>query len=188
MRPEPRAALAGLLLALLLVPGCATLDEAECRGADWFRLGARDGADGYGRSRLGDHRQACAEHGMAVDAAAWEKGYETGLLDYCTAQNGYRVGRRGLHYGRVCPIEDEREFLAAFEIGREAYSVEQEITELDRRIESLEQRLRSDRIDDATRAETRRQLHYLYHQGGWLRRSLDRLDREWRRRGGAPYK
>jgi hypothetical protein len=186
MWPERRAAAIGALLTLLGVSGCATLDEAECRSVDWFQLGARDGANGYGRSRLSEHRDACAEHGLEVDAATWEQGYDAGLLDYCTADTGYRIGRRGLHYGQVCPIDTEREFLAAYEIGRETYGVEQEIAELDRRIESLEQRLRSDKIDDATRTETRRQLHYLYNQGGWLRRSLDRLDREWRR-SRAPY-
>lgn len=184
MRPERRQPLLVAALLVLLGPGCATLNESECRSTDWYQLGAHDGADGYGRARLEEHRQACSEYGLGVDERAWREGYQVGLQDYCTADNGYRVGRRGLAYGRVCTIQDERDFLAAYELGRETHGVEQEIAELERRIESLQQRLRSDKLDDETRADVRRQLNPLYLQADWLRRSLDRLEREWWRRTG----
>ena len=172
-----------VLAAALVLGSCATLNESECRSADWYQLGARDGTDGAARSRIEDHRKACAEFGLAADDAAWSKGYEDGLLDYCTAANGYRVGRRGGYYGRVCPAQDERAFLDAYDLGHETYQVEQEIAELDRRAESLQQRLVSDKIDDDVRRELRRQLADVYSQGNFLRRSRDRLEREWRRSG-----
>lgn len=184
MRPEHLlAALAGALL----LAGCATLDETECRSVDWFQLGARDGADGSARSRLEEHRKACSEFGLATDDAAWVQGYEAGLLDYCTADNGYRIGRRGGYYGRVCPAREERDFLDAYELGRETYEVEREIAEVDRRAESLQQRLVSDKLDADVRRELRRQLSEVYSRGHWLRRSLDRLEREaWRLRRSGP--
>lgn len=184
MRPEH------LLLALasaLALCSCATLNESECRTTDWYQLGARDGAAGSARTRVEAHREACAEFGLPADDAAWVQGYEAGLVDYCTADNGYRVGRQGGGYGRVCPAQDEREFLAAYELGRETYNVEREIAELDRRAESLQQRLVSSKLDDDTRRELRRQLSDVYSRGNWMRRSLDRLDREWRRRPGTTY-
>lgn len=169
--------------AALLLTSCATLSETECRSVDWFDLGVRDGTHGYSESRLDEHRQSCSEHGLATDAAAWRQGHVTGLESYCTVDNGYHVGRRGLHYGRVCPAAAEREFLAAYELGRETYDVEQEMADLDRRIESLESRLaRSDGMSNEERQDTRRYLAELYRQMGWLRRSRDRLEFEWRRR------
>jgi hypothetical protein len=184
MRPE--RLIAAVAVALLL-GSCATLDESECRSADWFQLGARDGADGSARSRIEEHRKACAEFGLAADDAAWFEGYEAGLLDYCTAGNGYRIGRRGGYYGRVCPAQEERAFLDAYELGHETYEVEREITELDRRAESLQQRLVSDKLDADVRRELRRQLADVYNRGNWLRRSLDRLEREaWRLRQAGP--
>lgn len=172
-----------VLAGALALGSCATLDENECRSVDWFQLGARDGADGSARSRVEEHRKACAEYGLPADDAAWFQGYEAGLQDYCTADNGYRVGRRGGYYGRVCPAQDERAFVDAYELGHETYQVEQEIAELDRRAESIQQRLVSDKLDDGVRRELRRQLSEVYSRGNWLRRSLDRLEREWRRGG-----
>jgi hypothetical protein len=184
MRPER---LLAVIAGAFVLGSCATLNESECRSVDWFQLGARDGNDGAARSRIEDHRKACAEYGLPADDAAWFQGYEAGLLDYCTADNGYRVGRRGGYYGRVCPAQEERAFLDAYELGHETYQVENEIAELDRRAESLQQRLVSDKLDDDVRRELRRQLAEVYSRGNWLRRSLDRLEREWRRGGGPTY-
>lgn len=170
------------LLAALILAGCATLDERECRHIDWYQLGARDGGFGYAERRIDEHREACSAFGLGVDESAWRQGHAAGLQDFCTADNGYRVGQRGGYYGQVCPLEQEREFLAAYELGREIYAVESEQAELGRRIDSLEQRLISDGVDDSTRREIRRQLVHLYEHRLWLRRSADRLEREWRRR------
>lgn len=170
------------LLAALLLTGCATLDERECRHIDWYQLGARDGGFGYGERRIEEHREACSAFGLDADASAWRQGHAAGLQDFCTADNGYRVGRRGGYYGQVCPRELEPDFLDAYELGRETYEVEAELSELGRRIDSLEARLISDGVEDSTRREIRRQLVHLYEHRLWLRRSVDRLEREWRRR------
>lgn len=184
MRPEHRLT---VLAAALALAACATLDESECRTADWFQLGARDGVDGAARTRIEDHRKACGEFGLPTDDAAWFQGYEAGLQDYCTVDNGYRVGRSGGYYGRVCPASEERAFLDAYDLGRETHDVEREIAELDRRAESLQQRLVSDKLDDDVRRDVRRQLAEVYSRGKRLRRSLDRLEREaWRLRQSGP--
>lgn len=177
------AAIATLTMALCGLYGCATLDESECRSVDWYQLGLKDGSDGYTATRLGDHREACAEYGLNVGATEWRRGYDTGLDNYCTVDNGYAVGRRGMYYGHVCPAEVERAFVSAYELGKETYDVEQEISDLDRRIDSLETRLsRSEDLSDEDRRLARRQVAELYREMNWLRRSRDRLEAEWRRR------
>ncbi|MGQ0697240.1 MAG: DUF2799 domain-containing protein [Panacagrimonas sp.] len=172
-----------LVCGALLLSGCATLNESECRNVDWFDLGSRDGSLGHSRNRLDEHGKACSEFGLAADSAAWEKGYEAGLESYCSVDNGYRVGRQGGYYGRVCPVDLEGDFTDAYALGRETYQVEGELAELGRRIESLESRLyRDDKLSDETRRQVRYQLSDLYRQFSWLRRSRDRLEDEWRRR------
>lgn len=178
MRPSALA-----LVATLGLVSCATLNESQCRSVDWAQLGARDGAMGYSTQRLEEHREACSEFGLAADDAAWRQGYDAGLLEYCTVDNGYRLGRRGGYYGQVCPSVNEGDFLDAYELGRETYALEGEYAELNRRIDSLEARLvNNEKLEDGVRRDIRRQLSYLYDQRTWLRRSIDRLDREWRRR------
>ncbi len=177
---QPRLLLfAGATLALT---SCATLNESECRTANWRELGARDGSDGYPRSRLDEHRKACSEFGIGPNDANWFEGYEAGLQNYCTVDNGYKVGRNGGYYARVCPARDEAEFVDAYNLGKETHDVEQEMADLDRRVEALQQRLVSNKVDDATRREVRRQLSDLYDRGHFLRRSHDRLENEWNRR------
>lgn len=171
-----------MLAAALALGSCATLDESECRTADWFQLGVRDGTEGYPRTRLDEHRKACSEFDMAADDAQWREGYENGLLDYCTVDNGYQVGRGGGYYSRVCPAQVEHEFVAAYDLGKETYDVEREMAELDRRVRALQERLVSDKISDSTRREVRRHLSDLYDRSHWLRRTHDRLKNEWRRR------
>jgi hypothetical protein len=60
--------------------GCATLGKEECLNADWFTIGFEDGARGYPASRIGDHREACAKHGVTLisdlmSRAAWQQEY-----------------------------------------------------------------------------------------------------------------
>ena len=54
----------GLALGGLLLAGCATLSERECRDQDWYGIGADDGFDGAPASTIEDHRKACTEYGI----------------------------------------------------------------------------------------------------------------------------
>lgn len=165
----------------LLLSGCATLNESECRSVDWFDLGTRDGSSGYGRDRLDAHREACGEFGVATADAAWIEGYGAGLESYCEPDNAYRVGRQGGYYGKVCPLELEREFLPAYQIGGETRAVEQEMAQVGQNINALESRLASDKnLSDQARADARRQLRELDRRAAALRRARDRLEDEWR--------
>lgn len=111
-----------IALACLGLGSCATtLSKNECLAMDWRTLGYEDGADGHPASRIGAHRKACGEHGVAPDFDAYQAGRAEGLLEFCTAANGYRVGSAGGQYAGVCPVEREGEFLRAFSEGQEAY-------------------------------------------------------------------
>lgn len=181
MRASVRVTCGVLLLSTLA--GCATLDEGQCRTVNWFDLGRRDGAMGYDRSRLGAHQEACSEFALQTDDSAWREGYEEGLLSYCTVENGFRLGRQAAHYGRVCPLPEEADFLDAYSLGRDIHDVELEMAEVSRRAESLESRLsRDEQLSAEARRSLRYQLSEAYRELSWLRRSRDRLESEWRRR------
>lgn len=117
-----RCLIAGLVLACLALGSCATtLSKNECMAMDWRTIGFEDGAAGHPASRIGVHRKACGEHGVAPDFDAYQVGRGEGLLEFCTAANGYRIGAAGGGYGGVCPLEREGEFMRAFSEGHEAY-------------------------------------------------------------------
>jgi len=115
-----------VLLALLA--GCASLDKDECRTADWYAVGLEDGARGRALDRLGDHRRACAEHGVTPHTERYLAGRNEGLRSFCTYERGYSQGRAGQGYSGACPKETAGGFLAGYQRGRELH-------ELNRRLE-----------------------------------------------------
>ena len=164
-----------LLLPLLLLASCATLDKNECLQANWNDLGARDGQSGYPATRLEEHRSACRDHGVVPDDRAYLAGREQGLRYYCTAETGFREGRRGATYQRVCPLEAEASFIPEYERGRELYQLEQDASGLQNKIAEHERALDDSRLTREQRYDHRRELDYLYRELASLRRQMDRL-------------
>ena len=165
-----RRHLAGILMAagLICTQGCATLSEEECLSADWRTIGYEDGARGFSAQRIGKHREACAEHGIAPNFQAYMDGHRAGLRQYCIPATGFALGRSGKRYSGICPAELEGAFLAAFEDGRAVYRLLQEIDQLQRDIhrarseqETLAKEIKANEamiISDATTPALRREL------------------------------
>lgn len=118
------------VLLSLLAGGCATLDKSECREADWKIIGLEDGARGRPLAYIGNHRKACAEHGVKPDLAQYQRGHARGLQQFCTAENGFSLGRVGGAHQNVCPAELRGRFVAAFETGRQLHALSSDIERL----------------------------------------------------------
>jgi hypothetical protein len=137
-----------LLLMPLIAAGCATLDKSECLEADWTIIGLEDGAGGKPVSYIGRHREACAEHGVKPDLASYRRGHAEGLVQFCNADNGFRLGRSGRAYNNVCPSELSGQFLAGYETGRQLHDLSSDIDHMLSDVESMRAEL-----DDATRRQ-----------------------------------
>lgn len=77
----------------------------------------RDGATGYPPSRIGQHAEACANHGIAHNAAAYRAGWDRGILQNCTPENGFKTGRRNEGYHGLCPAQVVGPFLEGRQVG-----------------------------------------------------------------------
>jgi hypothetical protein len=124
------------ILILLGVSSCATMNKSECQEADWQVIGLEDGAKGRPISYIGNHREACAEHGVKPDLEQYKIGRKAGLKQYCTYQNGFSRGRSGYSYNDACQAELQGEFLAGYNMGRELFGLKAEIDHLHRDIQS----------------------------------------------------
>ena len=107
----------------LLVSGCSTLNEDECRSADWNGIGFLDGSRGLPPERLAKHRGACARVGISPDVEAYTAGRDLGLELYCTPSKGFTAGLTNVYHD-VCPRHLENDFLRAFEDGRKVRKLE----------------------------------------------------------------
>ena len=71
-----------LILAAMaiVVQGCASMSGQECMVADWQAIGYEDGVRGASGDRIGNHRKACAKHGLMAG------------FYYCSWDNHTRLG------------------------------------------------------------------------------------------------
>lgn len=126
----------------ILLGGCASgLSKDECHLADWRAIGYEDGVQGRPESRLGEHRKACARHGVALNFDAYHTGWEEGVARYCQPGNGYSEGRAGRRYGGMCPGHLEPDFLHAYQHGRQYYDAESDLQQIERKLQYRHNRL-----------------------------------------------
>jgi hypothetical protein len=131
-----RLATLAALLALGALSGCASMSQEECKLADWYTVGFEDGSRGYTADRIGQHREACAEHGVAPDLQAYQSGREAGLREYCRPTTGFRLGSGGNHYNGVCPGDLEASFMPAYQDGRQLYRLQSRVNTIESTINS----------------------------------------------------
>lgn len=179
------AAIAG---AALGVGSCATMSAEQCQAGDWSGQGYVDGQVGLSMSRLDEHAEACARHGVAPDAAAYAAGRREGLVRYCTPDRGFEAGRTGSGYAGVCPADLEADFTLGYGDGQVVHAAEEALSSARSRVDSLGSRLED--LDDkiaAKQAEARadgltdEQRDRIRARIAEIRRERADTEREWRR-------
>jgi hypothetical protein len=143
-------AIISLSLVILALGGCASMSVEECSNSDWSAVGFEDGSRGYTSDRFGNHRKACAKHGVTADFAAYQQGRSAGLAEFCQPGRGFSLGASGAHYNGVCSVELEREFLDAYRAGQQLYTLRSNVNSANsqiyarqREIEDIEVAVRS---------------------------------------------
>lgn len=132
-------------LSLLLFSGCATMSGDECLTSDWRTIGYEDGLRGYTSDRIGQHRKACAKHGVTPDLTAYTAGRNQGLTEYCQPSRGFSIGTSGGSYNGVCAANYEADFLDAYNAGYHLYVLRSNVNRASSAIASKEREI--DRIE-----------------------------------------
>jgi len=139
--------LVGMFLALASLGGCASMSSDECMASDWSAIGYEDGSRGYTSDRFGQHRKACAKHGVTADFSAYQTGRDQGLVEYCQPGRGFNVGVNGGNYNGVCSVNLEGDFLDAYNAGHHLYTLRSNVSRATSSINSKEYEL--DRIEES---------------------------------------
>lgn len=139
----------GAALAAFAISGCASMSSDECLMADWNAIGYEDGARGYTTERFSNHRKACADHGVAPNFADYQAGREQGLVEYCQPGRGFDVGASGGRYYGVCSVNLEPDFLDAYNVGRQLYTLRANVNSANSQISSKEAEMQ--RVDEEIR-------------------------------------
>ena len=134
-----------LVIVLGSLSGCASMSSDECMTSDWSAIGYEDGSRGFNTDRFGQHRKACAKHGVTPDFSAYQNGRDQGLVEFCQPHRGFSVGSNGGSYNGVCSVNLEADFLDAYNTGHHLYTLRSNVNRANSSINSKENEL--DRIE-----------------------------------------
>ena len=145
-----------ILLTLLVIGlgGCATMSGDECATSDWTAVGYEDGSRGHTSDRFSKHRKACAKHGVTPDFTAYQEGRSDGLIEFCQPGRGFNLGSNGGQYKGVCSVELEADFLDAYRVGQQLYTLRSNVSAANSQIYSKEHEL-EDIEEQTTEIEVR---------------------------------
>lgn len=124
----------GCLLLIAMLSGCATMDREQCQVADWHLVGYQDGVLGKTGATIGEYSRDCAGYAVVPDLDAWRAGRDEGLLQYCTRDNGFRLGQAGRSYNSVCPPPNETAFRSGYEEGHTLYLARAKVSKIHSKI------------------------------------------------------
>lgn len=114
-----------LTLAIITLTSCVTtpsLSPEQCQSGNWKDIGYADGQVGRSGAYFGKHVSECAGvSGSTPNRILWEQGRQEGLKLYCTELNAYKLGREGLAWQPVCPLEGIEKLEEAYNQGRYYY-------------------------------------------------------------------
>lgn len=146
-----------LLVASVLMVGCATMNRPECKNADWHMIGMEDGTQGRSPDYIGHHRQACAKHNVTPDLNEYIKGQQDGIRQFCSAPRGLQMGERGVKYDGVCPPDLEPLFLVNYNAGSKLRMMNNEINSISSHINSDKGHLKE--LKDALKKKEDQLIH-----------------------------
>nr|WP_297348498.1 DUF2799 domain-containing protein [uncultured Glaciecola sp.] len=130
-----------LTLTIMSISGCANMNQAECKTANWRAIGYEDGVAGARDSQFSQHRQECAEHGVTADINDYLDGHVEGTKKYCTQTNGFFLGKRGQNYNGNCTEALAPAFLNGLTDGKQIYSAQRAMDSADDALERLYARI-----------------------------------------------
>ncbi len=125
-----------IIMAIMLLVGCASLSPKECQQADWYLIGLTDAQKGYAKVRIDEHRKACAKVQVTPDVFTYQRGHEKGQKTFCTTANGFAQGSAGAQYQGVCEGFLAEDFLRGYRDGQELYQARSRVDQLYRDIEN----------------------------------------------------
>lgn len=90
-----------VLVVLLVLSGCSTINHLECRKANWKQVGLDDGNKGL-PSMLDEYERSCLKNKIIPNGDEYKEGHKIGVTQYCTQENGYILGEMGKAFPIVC--------------------------------------------------------------------------------------
>ena len=109
---------------LVLICVCSSLSIEYCIQKNWYKLGISDAKDGVAKPKTSEYRSSCSEHGVQIKSMEYLKGFEKGLEEYCTYNNGLESGKNVEDAHSLCE-EANPKYKQGYNKGFREFSVEE---------------------------------------------------------------
>ncbi len=128
--------MAFLLSLSVMLPGCAVMNEDECRAANWENVGFEDGRHGIASTKIKSYLDACSEY-VHVDVVAYNNGRKSGANEFCTVNKAWDLGASGKNISDICDVADNKhEFYKVYQRGVNYFAAHQSLQYVDDLISS----------------------------------------------------
>ncbi|ENX15741.1 hypothetical protein F895_02287 [Acinetobacter sp. CIP 64.2] len=175
-----------LLLSTLtiLLSGCAAMSVEQCKTANWFNVGEKDGSNGHD-SRLDKYYSSCQKANIVPNQKLYDQGYQKGLSYYCRPENIFSEALEGRGDIHVCPIEKRESLRSYYQVANEYYQADSEFnrsqSDMNRYLKELERKDLSNKVRD----DYQKRLYDLRINSSWVQsryqqavRNLERFKAE----------
>jgi hypothetical protein len=169
-------------LALVSLSGCESMSPSQCRMADWARQGYQDGLRGESQNRIADYAEDCGKVGIQPNPMEYRRGWDSGIVQFCTPHNGWAQGLQGNSYKEnACQGQvGNPQFSYYFKIGMDAHRTQKQIDTNNHETHRLQRRLNEVKPSpkaDEERRRIREDLRRLDHDQFRLRDLLSQQQR-----------
>ena len=108
-----------LILGIATLVGCnTTTSQVECDNAiDWLSLSSEVALAGKSVREFDKYKASCCDNLPGNAQALYLDGYTAGIKQYCSYENGFKLGEKGIPDPQICPLEIRAEFDKGFRIG-----------------------------------------------------------------------
>jgi hypothetical protein len=120
--------------------------EDPCAGVDVYALGRQDGAKGLPSPEhaAADELGQCVPERGSRAMRIYKTGRNSGLVEYCSRENGYNVGKSDQSYFFVCPEFMEPRFLSGYHEGVRVRRLQEERQQIASDIAELSDAIRNE--------------------------------------------
>ena len=135
---------APMILLLGLLTGCTTLvSKEQCQHLNWYGRGYVDAERQRPLSFGQEYVAACRNHGVYLDIAPWQRGYQKSLRQSCPAYKAQTLAKQEQPYQGNCLLNPEfaNHYRTAYRLAREQAAQQkeqQQLEQLRRQIQQLE--------------------------------------------------
>jgi len=112
-----------LVALVACLSGCAGgVKDVACSGQNWAGFGYKIGSEGKSVHEFDAHRSACGSNLEQGALKAYLDGYTRGIIEYCTYDNGYKVGSKNTPMSEFCPAEVRANYAKGYKVGKNEFT------------------------------------------------------------------